>query len=172
MTSPTGADNSRRSVRSGFSLIELILVLLLLGLGASMIFPMMGRFSRGRTSTDTAAHMLAIIQHAQDQAAITGAPYRLHWNEEAGSYWLEASVNGRFSRISSEIGRTFDLPDQMTLSVRGTAEQLANGYIQFDADGGHDVLVIHLTDGNGKEVVLGCSSPSEPYRIGDPSEVR
>lgn len=172
MTSPTGASNCRRSVRGGFSLIELILVLLLLGLSASMVFPMMGRFSRGRTSTDTAAHMLAIIQYAQDQAAVTGAPYRLHWNEDEGSYWIEASVNGRFSRISSEIGRTFQLPEQMEMTIRGTAEQLANGYIQFDPDGGHDVLVIHLIDGNGKEVVLGCLSPSEPYRIGDPSEVR
>ncbi len=171
MTSPTGTSELQIRRRSGFTLIELILVLLLLGLAASLVSPMMGRFSRGRAAMDTAAHMLAIMQYAQDQAAITGSPHRLHWNESAGTYWIEASTQGRFSRISAEIGRKFELAENMTMEVSGTPEQLANGYIQFDADGGHDVLVIYLTDGSGKQVAIGSASPGEPYRVGDPSEV-
>jgi len=164
MTSPTGETTAarRRPGRRGFTLIELILVLLLLGLATSLATPMLGRFSRGRTAMDAAGHLLAIMQYAQDQACVSGSPHRLHWDQDAGSYWLEASRQGRYERIASEVGRTFTLPENMTMKISATTEQLANGYIQFDADGGHDVLVIHLTDERGKEVVVGCSSPGEP----------
>jgi len=173
MTLPTGTSDRPIGLRklAGFTLIELILVLLLLGLAASLVSPMMGRFSRGRAATDTAAHMLAIMQYAQDQAAITGSAYRLYWDESAGTYWIEASSEGRFSRIHTEAGRKFELAENMTMRVDGTVDQLANGYIQFDPDGGHDVLVIYLTDGSGRQVVIGSASPGEPYRIGDPLEV-
>lgn len=154
--------------------MELILVMLLLGLAASMTAPMLGRFSRNRTAVDAAGHLLAIMQYAQDQAIINSTPYRLNVDQEKGVYWLTVSRNGPFSRISSEVGREFPLPEHLTLTMDASPAIQAEKFIQFNADGSHDMAILRLTDSQGKAIILGCASPSEPYRLavdGDTQEV-
>lgn len=173
MTSPTGEIicNTRRTSNSGFSLIELILVLLLLSLSASMVSPMLGRFSHGRNANDAAAHLLAIMQYAQEQAIMTSNTYRLNFDTQTNSYWLSAAARGIDSRIASEIGRTFSLPMNLTLEVDGSEDLLANRFIQFDTDGGHDMAALKIINTQGNEILIACPSPSEPYRIGDPANL-
>lgn len=176
MTSPTG-DIIRRSPQdhtrlSAFSLIELILVLLLLSLSASMVSPLLGGFSRGRNSNDAAAHMLAIMQYAQEQAAMTSGVHRLHFDTESASYWITNAPGGVDTKINAEIGRTFTLPVNVTLKVEGSEALLTNRYIQFETDGSHDMAVIRIVDSNEKQVIIACPSPSESFRIGNIAELK
>lgn len=176
MTSPTGeiinSSQQRSSRRPAFSLIELILVLLLLSLTASMVSPMLSGFTRGRNNTDAAAHMLAIMQYAQEQAAITTTVYRLNFDLDNATYWLSSAPKGIDGRIKSEIGRTFTLPVNTTLDIQGNEELSINRYIQFEADASHDMAVIRIVDSKQKQIVIACPSPSEAYRIGSPDQLR
>jgi prepilin-type N-terminal cleavage/methylation domain-containing protein len=173
MTSPTGEIIQPRAfARDGFSLIELILVLVLLTLLAGMSSPMLSRFARGRTTADAAGQLLAIMQYAQDQASLGAGPHRLNVDKDNNTYWLTAAPLGAWQKIGSEIGRTFHMPENVTLQLKGTQDLMTNGYIQFEADGSHDMAALILTDPQGHQIVIGCASPSEPYRIGDPAELQ
>lgn len=181
MTLPTGehpavfVSNHGRSLRSnrrGFSLLELILVLLILALGAAMIAPSLGRFTAGRSTQDAAAHMLAVMQHASDQAVITSTVFRLNFDETAGTYWLSHAPGGVDKRIATEAGRAFEMPEHVTFEVEGPADVLDNRYIQFEPDGSHQMAVIRIKPLQGNEIVIGCASPSERYAIGSASQIQ
>lgn len=63
--------------REGFSLIELIVVLLLIGVGAGTVIPAVGR-TLGRTRLQRAAHVVATdLQLAHTTAARRRAPIRM-----------------------------------------------------------------------------------------------
>lgn len=181
MTSPTGEHPavlaastglSPARVSRGFSLLELILVLLILALGAALVAPTLGRFAAGRTSQDAAAHMLAVMQHASDQAVMTSTVFRVNFDEDASTYWLSHAPGGVDKRIETEAGRSFEMPDHMTFEVEGSQTLLENRYIQFEPDGSHEMAIIRIKPAQGSEIVIGCASPSEPYAIGQASQVQ
>lgn len=175
MISPTGENLAlplRRLRQEGFTLIELILVLALVVMLAGIASPMLGNFARGRTTLDTAGHLLAIMQYAQDQASTGHGAYRLYIDPSKGTYWLMAAPQGAWQKVSSEIGRSFTVPEYISLDLRGTQDLMTNGYIQFEPDGSHDMAAILLGDAQGQQVVIGCASPAEPYRIGRLSELQ
>lgn len=158
--------------RQGFSLLELILVMTILVITAAAVTPMLGSFALGRAHRDAAAHVLALMQYAADQAAVNGWAYRMNFDEQAGTYWLSSAPYGVNKRIESEIGRTFELPDNITMTLEGSEEVLANRYIQFEPDGRHHMAVVRLTPSRGNELVIGSASPAEPFAIGSASQVR
>jgi len=167
MMSPTGPNNlTRLAPRTrGFTLIELILVLGVLALGAAMAAPSLSRFSRGRQALDGAAHLLAVMQYAQNQAVSSASPYRLHLDSAASKYWLASRRDGVFSRLATEFGRDFALPQNTAAAWDASAEISARSYLEFQPDGSHDVASILLTAPDGEVTVIGCDSPSESFRI-------
>jgi prepilin-type N-terminal cleavage/methylation domain-containing protein len=166
MTSPTGRTRSRKV--HAFTLLELILVLAILALAAGVAAPSLSRFSRGRQTLDAAAHMLAVIQYAQDQAVVHAAPHRFQLDTAGGTYWLTARRDGAFARLGNDFGQTFTLPASVTAAWDAGPEVTARSYIQFEPDGGHDVASVRLTassGGDGSVTSIGCASPAEPFRV-------
>lgn len=167
MTSPTGP--SKRTTRGAspraFTLLELILVLGVMALSAAMAAPALSRFSRGRQTVDAAAHLLAVIHYAQNQAVITASPYRLQLDPTTGKYWLAAQRDGAFARLATEFGRDFELPKTTMMQWDASSEIVANGYVLFSPDGSHDVASIKLVASDGETIAIGSDSPSEPFRI-------
>ena len=68
----------------GFTLVELIVVMVLLLIVASMVAPRMSSFFRGRALSSEARRMLSLIHHAQSRAVAEGVPVLL-WIDSAHS---------------------------------------------------------------------------------------
>ena len=60
--------------KRAFTLVELIVVMVLLLIVASMVAPRMSSFFRGRALSSEARRMLSLINYAQSRAVATGAP--------------------------------------------------------------------------------------------------
>ena len=86
-----------------FTLVELIVVMVLLLIVASMVAPRMSSFFRGRALSSEARRMLSLIHHAQSQAVAEGAPVLL---------WIDA-VN---SRYGIEIQSSHSLGDERSIA--------------------------------------------------------
>ncbi len=136
-------------------------------MGAAVAVPSLTHFARRRQSHRLGpAQMLAVLQYAQDRAVSTGSSSRFQIDPAAGTYWVSVRRDGAYTRMSDDFGRTFSMPDNVKLEWNATADVAARGYLEFDPDGGHDMAVFHVIAGDGTVTLLGCASPSEPYRIG------
>ena len=97
MTSPTGSRATRGSDRagaaSGFTLIELILVMALLVVAFGLASPSLQRFFQGRTMDSEIRRLLALTRHGQSRAISEGIPMVLWIDADQGRYGLEAAAS-------------------------------------------------------------------------------
>src|SRR3974390_2538039 len=78
------------SLRSGFTLIELILVMTILTIAVSITAPALANFFRGRTLDSEARRLLALTRQGQSRAVSEGIPMELWINASEGTFGLEA----------------------------------------------------------------------------------
>src|SRR5215469_17220459 len=88
--------------RSGFTLIELILVLALVVVITSLAAPAMSNFVRGQALGSEARRLVALIHAGQDRAVSEGLPMVLWVNEKEGAYGLQAEMTGRIGDPKAE----------------------------------------------------------------------
>lgn len=119
------APQARPRPTRAFTLLELILVMAVLALAATLIAPSLQDFFRGRTVESEARRLLALTRHAQSRAATEGLPMLLWFHPTTGAYGLEAAP-GPFPedhqalefKLHSRL--TFELPDPL-IDRPGTA---------------------------------------------------
>ena len=164
MTSTTG----RKS--SGFTLMELILVLLVISAVLAISAPSLRGFFASRQTSDAAMTMVALTKWAQSQAVARGSPVRLNIDGESGTYWLTVQEGGAFVELYTEMGRRFRLPEGAVVSVPSDASGGGPSLVHFDPTGRHDAATIEIRGLQGE--VFGVSAPSatEPFRVISPAE--
>src|SRR3954469_24774008 len=81
---------SVRSARNGaFTLVELIVVMVLLLIIASLVAPRMSSFFHGRALSQEGRRMLSLIHYGQSRAVAEGVPVLLWVDTRNSSYGLE-----------------------------------------------------------------------------------
>lgn len=165
MTSTTG-----RSVKlpsrffRGFTLLELVLVLLLTSMILALSVPQLSGFLKGRRAADASAQILALANYARTQAVGTGSVYRLNLDEQTQTYWLSIQRGVEFYELGSEFGRHFTLPQEIKAKwdpVQGGSAS----WIDFHPDGRVAATALELTDLDGRKTVIGCRSETEPLVV-------
>lgn len=78
-----------RHSRSGFTLIEMILVMTLLVVGVSIIAPHLDGFFRGRTLKSETNQMLSLTRTAQSRAVSGGVPMVMWFDSSTQKYGIE-----------------------------------------------------------------------------------
>lgn len=107
---PVADDRSRR----GFTLIELILVMALLAIAASLSAPRMAAFFRGRSLDQEARRLLSLSHYGASRAVAEGVPVRLWIDPAGGTYGLE--VEAGYGR-GGEAVMEFAVDRDLTLEV-------------------------------------------------------
>jgi Tfp pilus assembly protein FimT len=75
---------------SGFTLIELILIMALIVIMAAVVTPRMAGFFRGRTLDNEARRFVTLTRHGQNRAVSEGIPILVWIDEEKQLYGVEA----------------------------------------------------------------------------------
>lgn len=119
MTSATGQIESKSACRHGFTLIELILVLTLLGIVTALIAPSLSNFMRGRSLDSEARRLLSLTHAAQSRAVSEGTPMMLWMNATQGSYGMEREGN---SENNDPKALEFSVNGNVQLMVMNTAK--------------------------------------------------
>jgi type II secretion system protein H len=142
------------AVRSeaGFTLIELIVVMLLLAIAALFVAPSMSSFIRGRSLNFEARRMLSLTHYAQSRAVSEGLPVLLWFNPANSTYGVElqggyAAGDDRPQQFTADPGVAFSINANETLPVSeledeklGLPEGLA--VIRFNPDGFFDEVSV------------------------------
>ena len=152
-----------RSLAIGFTLLELVLVMVIICTLLGITAPSLKGFFAGRRTVDAAAQIVALANFARSQSVAEGRVYRLNIDMETGDYWLTAEDGGVFCELGSEFGRIFCLPEGTSFSFDTPSEKAE--YFQFHPTGRSETAIIRLIDRKGKEISIACLSPTEMFQV-------
>ncbi len=89
---PQTADFKSASLRRGFTLIELVVVMTLLTVVFAVISPSLAQFFRGRDLNSEANRLLSLTRYGQSRAVSEGIPMVLWIDKQRGQYGLQAEA--------------------------------------------------------------------------------
>jgi type II secretion system protein H len=182
----------RSAWRSGFTLLELVLVLVIIATVMAMAAPSLRGFSRGARQRDTAEELLAMTRWARTHATTHGVVCRLNIDTAAGRFWLSEQQpgSGQFTQIGSSFGRVFTAPAGVQIEVLPPRDALLPGrqdaaaiqrmqqtltagstaMIDFYPTGRTRPVRIRLSDEGRYPIEIECASAAELFRIVQPGE--
>ena len=169
MISTTGPSPDR-SRAGGFTLLELIAVLVLISTVLAIAAPSLRGFVHGRQTADTDARILSLTHLARSRAATVGAVHRLNVDSQTGTYWLTMQRQGAFVEIDGGHGRRYRLPAGAAAALDVPADEESISYVQFYPNGRCDPATIRLTGARGETLQVTCPSAGRRFRIVSPAE--
>jgi len=142
----------------GFTLIELTIIIVILGVMLSLIIPRLGELGEANLKR-SARHLTGMIRFLRDESQATKAVYRLRFDVQEGRYWAEVMTltsdrTVEFLKYSSAMGSEGSLSGQTTFRDVKVAGHPDDPYIQFTPDGWVENALIHLRDGDEKDFTL------------------
>lgn len=165
----------RFGAAAGFTLIELIFVMVLLLTVASMVAPRMSSFFRGRALNSEARRMLSLSRYGQSRAVAEGVPVLLWVDSKNSTYGLEiptghADTDNRGQVFTAEPSLRLETPTPTENVVSELEDEklgLPEGLpcIRFNPDGFFDeVSVAKIVIRQGDEGALEIAPT--PNRLG------
>jgi len=107
---------------AGFTLIELIVVIMILGMTALLVVPRIGSFRAGEMKR-TSRHLASVVQQLTQDSSSTKERYRLYFNLDTDEYWT-VSVKESFKQEENIIF--------LTEEPRGKRSRLPAGIVFED----------------------------------------
>ncbi len=144
MTSATGSDPRPERHQAGFTLLELLIVLLILSFVVGFSIPLFSRtYSRLKLEAFS-YHVAKLLDYAGQRAVASRNRMRVHFDAEGRRYWLlqaqeASSPEDPFERVADKLGRTYSVPD--TVSVEPSAQD-----VTFYPDGSADPFQLLILD--------------------------
>lgn len=173
---------------SGFTLVELLLVMAILTIVVAIAMPKLAGFAIGRKTNYAAVQIVALAKYARTEAINEGRTYRLNFDTSANppAVWLTVQQVGQvYDAPQNSWGNRVELADGLTLRTDLNAQpsngnngnngnNAANGtYIEFHPDGrtGDGPVHVWITDRQDRVIEMACLSPTELFRVLEPNEM-
>src|SRR4051812_2843876 len=100
-----------RAKNFGFTLLELVLVMMIIATVLAAAAPRLTGWSRGTKLRDAGDQFLSLTKYARTQAIADCRVYRLNVDAGQGAYWLTIQQGQQFANLGSDFGRIFLVPD-------------------------------------------------------------
>lgn len=144
--------------KDGFTLIEMMIVIVILGVMISLIVPRIGELGEANVKR-SARHLTGMIRFLRDESQSRKTVYRLRFDVQGGRYWAEVQTltndqTVEFTKWQSEIGAEGSLSGQTTFRDVQAASHPDDPFIQFTPDGWVENAAIHLRDGDDRDFTL------------------
>ena len=150
--------------RAGFSLMELILVMVVMCVALAVAAPSLRGYFASRQVWDAAGQIVALTKYARARAASEGRVYRVNVDTKDGLYWLTARTSAGFESLNSEFGRVFALPAGASMAwVLDGGADAAREWIAFHPDGRSEAVRLRIMGRQGETVDVVCRSPAEGF---------
>ena len=153
----------------GFTLIELVMVMLVLAVCAAIAAPHLSGFVKGRGLPNAATDLVTTARWCRVQALSDGVEYRLNIDRMGGKWWVTKADDSaaNFTNTTQELGQERTVPDGVRIADMQIQTLQAQGdvpYISFRAGGRTDVARITLAN-DSTSIVVACDTPLGSFHI-------
>jgi type II secretion system protein H len=170
MTLSIGKPGNNQTRCRGFTLIELMLILVLLTIVISLVIPSLARFFGGRNLDSEVRRFVSLTRYGQSRAVSEGVPMLLWIDPKAGSYGLQQEAGYTDGDAKAQ---DFTLSEGLTINVgKSGAKAPAAGKrqgIHFSPDGNiitaTSVAGVSIQEGNNPPVWIGPSANGLNYEV-------
>ncbi|HEX4120581.1 MAG TPA: GspH/FimT family pseudopilin [Verrucomicrobiae bacterium] len=171
-----GRQNNKARPCAAFTLIEMILVMAIMMILLSVIFPSLKGFFRGRNLDNEARRFLSVTRYGQSRAISEGLPVELWINPKQGSYGLqslsgytETQTNPMVYPVDHTVQISFSAPTSvLTRSnywTQASGQLGAVAKIRFQPDG-------FISDTSPEKIIFRQSDGSQIMIAETPSHLR
>ena len=154
----------------GFTLLELIAVMVIIAIALAAVVPSLRHFGKGRQAADTAAQMMMLIRHGRSTAINRAQTVRFNIDPDTRTYYLTSEQDGRGERIDTSWGRRFELPTNMRVEWNGEALRQPE-YVELQATGSIEDARIDLRLPQGGTYRIVCREIDQVIRVAGETEV-
>jgi prepilin-type N-terminal cleavage/methylation domain-containing protein len=144
--------------RNGFTLIELTIVIVILGVMLTLIVPRLGDLGEANLK-HSSRHLTGMIRFLRDESLAKKIALRLRFDVKEQRYWAEypALLDDKtveFKRYSTSISSEATLEGRTTFRDVQVASHPDDTFMQFTPDGWVEPAFIHLRDADEKDFTL------------------
>lgn len=106
---------SKHSVNKGFSLVELMVVILIIGIAIALSIPAFGRFLQGWRLSGSIDRLSSTLRTARSAAVMKRVNTVFQFDTDTNTYFYFEDLNGNGSRDNTEYrSATYELPSGIT----------------------------------------------------------
>jgi prepilin-type N-terminal cleavage/methylation domain-containing protein len=149
--SPTGSDPSRSRSQAGFTLLELLVVMLILSVLVGVSVPQFRGTFRHLQLQVVASEVATLLTYAGRRAVARGEVLRVHFDVEGRRYWLVMAPQGSPAEtsetISGKFGRVASVPASISLAP-------STRNVTFYPDGRADRFELVISDDSSRSFRL------------------
>lgn len=137
----------------GFTLVEVLVVLAIVGLVLGLALPKLGEMS-GAELRSAARRLAGAARYAADQAAVRKSPHRIRFDFERRAYQVEVAEGDRWLPDPATLGRAVRLPGAVRIAVvetraRGRRTE-GEAWVEFYPKGYAERGVVQLAVGDDR----------------------
>lgn len=152
-----------------FTLIELVLVIMIIGLLLAVVAPSLGGLLRSQKLDAAARTISGMLKQARVHAATDAKPHRLVIDTKDNTCWLEVLNATGFERPESSLGLIVELGSDLIIELEGGTTENDLLMVRVEPDGTGELAQVTLTrKQDDKTLAVSCRTPTEPYIIASP----
>lgn len=155
--------NFARRSEIGFTLIELIVVLLLIAITMALAAPSFRGWSDGSKLRNAGDEFVASARWARSQAILAGTPHVLRI--DGASYYVGSVPSDNTTNVTpvaGTFGRATEVPMNFSIAMISGGE---SGAILFYPNGRCSPAVVRITSAQRKVVDIASEFPADPFRV-------
>jgi type II secretion system protein H len=159
----------RRRSQSGFTLLELILVMLIACTAIALAAPALSGWRRGATLRNAAEEFIRMTRMARAKSVANATVCRIQIDTSKLDFFLTIQQGTEVVKVNDSMARSAVVIEggRITISKIATGTNIATNaeMIEFYPTGRVEPARITLTDDSGKTLEIECVSPAEGFRL-------
>jgi prepilin-type N-terminal cleavage/methylation domain-containing protein len=156
--------NCGRTIRAGFTLIELVLVMLVITIAVGVVVPELRGWNQGARMRDTVDQILTLARLARTQAISTAQVHRLTI-DTSGRCYVSKQDGEEFVELGEGADASFVVADGVKLQMT----DLQGGqrdFVEFYPNGRMQTARIRVSmDDGGFEKIIEAATSTEGFRV-------